>query len=114
MTMVANDEDDAYLRGMHSPTGWSKVLYWSAAVVLGATIVLAMRLLGGFGDGRSADSFIEPEGVRALVVAVLVGGGLVSSLLLAGLAALLRWVAYTFEVRARAAHVADRDHPAAG
>ncbi len=97
-----NAEEGAYRAGVRSPRAWSTVLYWVAGSVLAGTILFGIELLGR-GDGQiSGAVLMSPEGLNQLVGYGLVCCGLVSTFLLGGLAALLRWAAVTFELHDRA------------
>jgi hypothetical protein len=93
-----NDADDAYLHGLHSPLGWSTLLYCCAAGIAVVSVLVGVSLSM---DGIDSETLMSPEGLNHFVALALVCGGLVAALLLAGVAALLRWAARTMQVPQR-------------
>jgi hypothetical protein len=86
------DDDDAYLRGVHSPLGWSTVLYSAGGLLLVITVIVGFRMSNVPGEGEAS-----AEQVSGFIGCAVLMAGLVGSLLLWGVAALLRGVARTFD-----------------
>jgi hypothetical protein len=86
------DDDDAYLHGVHSPLGWSTVLYSAGGLLLVITVIVGFRLWA-----TADDVEVSAERLGTLIGCAVLTAGVVGALLLGGLAASLRATARTLE-----------------
>jgi hypothetical protein len=88
-----DDRDDAYLRGVHSPLGWSTLLYSAGGLLLAGSVILGIRA-----TSRAPEGEISTEEMGSFIGCAVAMAGLVGALVLGGIAALLRWAARTLEL----------------